>query len=162
MSNLINICGAPVGSSTWNAGNALFQNGLATNNGAEEFLGSIVMNGWNGDAAAVWGAIASFGAMTFDLPQALVGAAGTVVSAITGAISAAMDPSQGGACKTTTGTPATSTAQLNQVNNTAFYNLTGMSPMQWTASNGAYSDSQTSNTGSVTAVVGGYSSSGRQ
>lgn len=94
-----------------------------------------------------------------------VGAVGTVVSAITGMLSAAKDPTQGGACPpTVNGVQVTSAGQLNQLINQTFYNLTGMSPMQWTASNGAYSTSGTSgtDTSSITTVVGGYTTSGRQ
>lgn len=161
MSSIVHICGAQQGSAAWNAGNTMFQQGVANNNPSEELLGSVVMNGWNGDGAELWGALASFGAMTLNLPATVVGAAGLVVSFVTGGIEAALDPTQGGKCPSNTGWSG-SVADISQMINQAFYNLTGMSPMQWTASNGAYSDTQGSSTSSITAIVGGYMPSGRQ
>lgn len=163
----INICGAAPGSALYNAGAQLMQQGASTpgpTGTAEVFLGSLAVNGFNGNASAVWGAIATMGAMTLDLPQALIGTVGLVVSAAMGVLDAGLDPSQGGACKQLTGgTQVTSSAQLSQLVNQTFYNLTGMSPMQWSASNGAYATgSSGTDTGGITAIVGGYASNRQQ
>lgn len=139
----VNICGAAPGAAVWNAGQSLITQGAATGNSAESFLGSILVNGFDGNASAVWGAMGALGGMTLNLPQTLVGALGLAVSFITGALSAANDPKQGGACPNSASYNGaiTSPGQLTELINQAFYQCTGMSPSEWASSNGAETSS---------------------
>ena len=123
-----------------------------------DLIASDIINGFDSSGGATWGGISVGGLAAMGLPPQVAAALGVAITWLTGTVSAANDPSQGGNCKIGSGTASTPTQTLQQALNQLCFALTGMSPMQLAASNGEYTTSTSgSNVGSGT-VMGGYSS----